>query len=133
MTSSGPRARKAPRSVPCCVATTPPPSAPPLQVNPDGTKVRDSLGLAKGGIRLSQVEAPTALNTGDNSGETFCFLFGTHVPFGKAQLKSLYPSRGRYIASVVKADARNLRQGYLLPADAKQNREDALRSDVGRR
>lgn len=112
---------------------TPPPSAPPLQVNPDGTKVRDSLGLAKGGIRLSQVEAPTALNTGDNSGETFCFLFGTHVPFDKARLTSLYPSRGRYIASVVKADARNLRQGYLLPADAKQNREDALRSDVGRR
>ncbi|MFG2245987.1 alpha/beta hydrolase domain-containing protein [Spirillospora sp. NPDC048823] len=109
-----------------------PPSAPPLQLNPDGGKVRDSLGLAKGGIRLSQVEAPTALNTGENSGETFCFLFGTHVPFDDAQLGSLYPSHGRYVAAVSKADVRNVRNGYLLPADARQNRIDAIRSDVGK-
>ncbi|WP_243717694.1 alpha/beta hydrolase domain-containing protein [Actinomadura sp. KC345] len=112
-------------------AGTPPPSAPPLRLNPDGTKVRDSLGLAKGGIRLSQVEAPTALNTGDNSGETFCFLFGTHVPFDEARLDSLYPSHGRYVAAVVKADVHNLRDGYLLPADARQNRIDAIGSGVG--
>ncbi|WP_243712530.1 alpha/beta hydrolase domain-containing protein [Actinomadura sp. 6K520] len=109
-----------------------PPSAPPLQFNPDGSKARDALGLAKGGIRLSQVEAPTALNTGDNSGETFCFLFGTHAPFDRAQLDALYRSHGRYVAAVVRSDARNLRQGYLLPADARQNRTDALRSGIGR-
>lgn len=110
----------------------PPPSAPPLQLNPDGSKVRDPLGLAKGGIRLSQVVAPTALNTGDNSGETFCFLFGTHVPFDEAQLDSLYASHGRYVAAVTKADVHNLRDGYLLLADARQNRIDAIRSDVGK-
>ena len=113
-------------------ADVPPPSAPPLQLNPDGTKVRDELGLAKGGIRLSQVEAPTALNTGDNSGETFCFLFGTHVPFDEAALGSLYASHGRYVAAVVKSDVRNLRAGYLLPADARQNRIDAVHSGVGK-
>ncbi|MEU5878473.1 alpha/beta hydrolase domain-containing protein [Spirillospora sp. NPDC047279] len=103
-----------------------PPAAAPLEFAADGTKARDELGLARGGIRLSQVEAPRALNTGDNSGETFCVLFGTHVPFDRALLERLYPAPGRYLSAVVRADARNLRDGYLLPADARQNRRDAL-------
>ncbi|MGW0803471.1 alpha/beta hydrolase domain-containing protein [Nonomuraea sp. NPDC002799] len=102
-----------------------PPTAPPLEFAADGTKARDELGLARGGIRLSQVEAPTALNTGDNSGETFCVLFGTHIPFDQAQLDRLYPSHGRYVSAVARADARNLKAGYLLPADARQNLLDA--------
>jgi hypothetical protein len=110
-----------------------PPSAPPLEFGPDGAKARDELGLALGGIRLSQVAAPTALNTGDNSGESFCFLFGTHVPFGGQQLDRLYPSHGRYVSAVVKTDRDNVHAGYLLPADAAQNLRDAASSDVGRR
>lgn len=111
---------------------TPPPTADPLVFNPDGTKARDELGLALGGIRLSQLEVPTALNTGDNSGESFCFLFGTHVPFDRQTLDRLYRSHGRYVAAVALTDLRNVRAGYLEPADAKQNLIDALRSDVGR-
>jgi hypothetical protein len=107
-----------------------PPAARPLQVNPDGSKVRDELGLARGGIRLSQTEAPTALNTGENSGESFCRLFGTHIPFDRAQFDRLYPSRGRYAAAVLRADAHNLKAGYLLPADARQNLIDAIRYDT---
>ncbi|MEW2358309.1 alpha/beta hydrolase domain-containing protein [Spirillospora sp. NPDC029432] len=110
---------------------TAPPAAPPLEFAADGTKARDEHGLARGGIRLSQVAVPTALNTGDNSGETFCVLFGTHVPFDKAKLDALYPSRGGYVASVARADARNLRAGFLLPADARQNARDALHSGPG--
>jgi hypothetical protein len=111
---------------------TPPPTAPPLELHPDGTKVRDELGLARGGIRLSQVEAPTALNTGDNSGETFCRLFGTHVPFDDATLDALHPDHGGYVLDVARADARNVRAGYLSPADALANLVEAARSDVGR-
>ncbi len=110
-----------------------PPSAPPLEFNADGTKARDGLGLARGGIRLSQMEAPIALNTGDNSGETFCVLFGTHIPFEKSRLDELHPTHGRYVAAVVKADKDNVRAGYLLPADARQNLRDAAASDVGKR
>jgi hypothetical protein len=110
---------------------TAPPSAPPLQFNPDGTKARDARGLALGGIRLSQIEVPIALNTGDNAGETFCVLFGTYVPFDKATLNALYPSRGKYVAAVGRADGHNLRAGYLLPGDARQNRIDAIRADIG--
>jgi len=99
-----------------------PPVAPPLAVNPDGTKQRDALGLALGGIRLSQVSVPTALNTGDNSGESFCRLFGSHEPFATDP----YPSRLVYLARVVVADLANVRAGYLLPADAFDNWREAI-------
>jgi hypothetical protein len=111
---------------------TPPPTAPPLEVNADGTKPRDELGLARGGIRVSQVAVPTALNTGDNAGESFCRLFGTHVPFDEATLRSLYPSRGRYVLDVAATDLRNLRAGYITAADARDNLADALRADLPR-
>ena len=101
---------------------TPPPVAEPLEFEADGvTKRRDRLGLALGGIRLSQVSVPTALNTGDNSGETFCFLFGSHEPFDDDLLARLYPTYGRYASAVARADAANVRAGFLLPADVKQN------------
>ena len=109
----------------------PPPTAEPLQFNPDGTKARDELGLALGGIRLSQVAVPIALNTGDNAGQTFCFLFGTYRPFDEVTLDSLYRNRGSYVSQVVHADRDNISAGYLLPADARQNLADALDSGVG--
>ncbi|MEV0616844.1 alpha/beta hydrolase domain-containing protein [Nonomuraea sp. NPDC050404] len=104
-----------------------PPTAPVLEFAADGTKARDELGLARGGIRLSQVEAPTALNDGDNSGPTFCVLFGAHIPFGQDVLDRLYPSKGHYVTAVVRADAHNVKAGYLLPADARRNLLDATR------
>lgn len=106
---------------------TPPPTARPLEFEPDGvTKKRDALGLALGGIRLSQVSAPRALNTGDNTGVTFCRLFGTHVPFDAETVARLYPNRGDYLHRVVTADVANVHSGYLLPADARRNLADAL-------
>ena len=110
---------------------TPPPTAEPIELAEDGTKVRDELGLAQGGIRLSQVEVPTALNTGDNAGELFCRLFGTYIPFPEEQLDELYPSHMGYVLQVIQADRANLRAGYIVPADAWANASDALRSDVG--
>lgn len=109
-----------------------PPTAEPLEFNADGTKARDEHGLALGGIRLSQVEVPTALNTGDNAGETFCRLFGTHVPFDEATLDELYPDHRGYVAAVARVDRRNVRAGYIVPADARQNLIDAAHSDIGR-
>lgn len=110
----------------------PPPTAEPLAFHPDGTKQRDALGLAVGGIRLSQVAVPTALNTGDNTGPSFCVLFGTYRPFDEATLDTMYPSHGRYVLSVAATDAHNLLAGYLLPFHALQNLRDALTSPVGR-
>ena len=75
---------------------------------------------------------PTALNTGSNSGELFCFLFGTHVPFGDAQLDTLYRSQGQYVSAVVHTDLANLGAGYLLHADALENLTEAAHTDVGK-
>jgi Alpha/beta hydrolase domain len=111
---------------------TPPPTAEPLALNPDGTKVRDELGLAQGGIRLSQVEVPTALNTGENSGPTFCRLFGTYQPFDEARLDALYPRHGSYVHRVAAVDRANVRAGYITKADAWENLLEAVRSDIGR-
>lgn len=108
-----------------------PPTAPPLVFNADGTKARDGLGLALGGIRYSQVTAPTAVNTGDNAGQSFCFLFGSHRPFDEATLDGLYRTRVSYITQVVRGDLGNVAAGYLLPADARDNLRDALASGVG--
>ena len=110
---------------------TPPPTAPPLELAPDGTKVRDELGIARGGIRPSQVEVPTALNTGDNSGPSFCRLFGTHQPFDEETLDELYPTHAAYVSAVARADVRNVQAGYVTLADALANLRDAVRSDVG--
>jgi Alpha/beta hydrolase domain len=92
--------------------------------------VRNELGLAQGGIQLSQVAVPTALNTGSNSGELFCFLFGTHVPFSEIQLDALYRSHGQYVSAVVHTDWANLGAGYLLHADALENLNEAAHLDV---
>ena len=94
--------------------------------------MRNELALAQGGIQLSQVVVPTALNTGSNSGELFCLLFGTHVPFSDAQLDALYRSHGHYVSAVVHTDRANLWAGYLLPADARENLNEAAHSDVGK-
>ena len=109
----------------------PPPSAPYLEFS-GLTKVRNELGLAQGGIQLSQVAVPTALNTGSNSGPSFCILFGTHVPFDEAQLDALYRNHGQYVVSVARVDEANVDAGYLLPADAHENHVDAAHADVGK-
>ena len=110
----------------------PPPSAPYLEF--DGlTKVRNELGLAQGGIQLSQVAVPTALNTGSNSGPSFCILLGTHRPFDEAQLHELYRNHGQYVSGVARSDDANVAAGYLLQADAEENQRAAAQSGVGRK
>jgi Alpha/beta hydrolase domain len=111
----------------------PPPHAPYLEFSGPTTKARNSLGLALGGIQLSQVAVPTALNTGSNSGPSFCLLFGTHVPFSDAQLDSLYRNHGSYVSSVRAVDRGNEDAGFLLHADALENLREAAHSDFGKR
>jgi hypothetical protein len=109
----------------------PPPHAPYLEF--DGTtKVRNELGLAQGGIQLSQVAVPTALNTGSNSGPSFCILFGTHVPFSQEQLDALYRNHGKYVSAVTRVDNANVGAGYLLRPDAQENHREAAHSSVGK-
>lgn len=110
-----------------------PPTAPYLEFVSPGVKARNELGLALGGIQLSQVAVPTALNTGSNSGESFCFLFGTHIPFTSEQLSALYRNHGQYVSAVVHVNNANVRAGYIVKADAEANKREAAQSSVGKK
>jgi hypothetical protein len=107
-----------------------PPEAPRMQINATGTDVaRDAFGNGLGGIRLPQLQAPTATLTGTGNKpantdpvSAFCVLFGTTTPFDAATLSRLYPTHAAYVQAFTKATVRLARQGFLLPADE----QDAL-------
>lgn len=115
---------------------TVPPDAEPIERTADGGIARDADGHALGGIRLSQVEVPTALNTGTNAGvggdAFFCSLFGTHVPYTEEELDERYRGHGDYVSRVGRAERRNVLDGYITSADSRENRRAAARSVVGR-
>jgi hypothetical protein len=108
----------------------PPPRAPLVNVapGPPPTIERDEFGNALGGIRLPQLEAPTATLSGEpGGGPGFCSLFGFTAAFDATQLSSLYSTNGAYVAKFEKAADRDVQQGFLLAADAKEAKDAARR------
>lgn len=93
---------------------------------PEKPVLRDDLGIIRGGIRLAEVDAPVALESGE-----LCGLGGTHVPFDTATLTRLYPSHDAYVAKVTTASQAAVKAGFLLKADADQTIANAKRSIVG--
>jgi hypothetical protein len=112
---------------------TRPPAAPRLSWTSPTTKARDAFGNQLGGIQLPQHAVPTATNDGSNSGQAFCFLFGSHVPFDDATLKSLYRNHGSYVSAVTKATTGTVDAGFLLRDDAQETRRAAAQSTFGKR
>lgn len=120
-----------------------PRSSPPIELT-DPTAAdpiaRDALGLAKGGIRLPELEAPTARLDGLRNdvtnaavpGQNFCFLFGHTVPFDEAQLKALYPSHDSFVRKFNTATDAAVRAGYWLKPEADQARAAAAQSPIGK-
>jgi len=114
---------------------TPPPSAPPLKTTANGNQIviaRDANGMALGGIRLSEVVAPTGENNGTNTGPGACVRWGYYKPFDIATLNKLYPSHSAYVSAVEKATNENLRSGFILKSDAEETIEQAQDSSIGR-
>jgi hypothetical protein len=112
-----------------------PPTAPALQLvqsTPTVVFARDAAGNALGGIRLAAHAVPTATNTGMNSGDSFCRLYGSHEPFDAATLRQLYPSQESYLNAVQAVVRQNLADGFILPADAEQTLSEARASGIGR-
>lgn len=115
---------------------TPMPSAARLQtvsIFPTVVLARDSLGNALGGIRLSQMDVPTAVNTGTNTGPDPCPRQGYSRDFDAQTLATLYPTHEGYVAQVSGAVDRNLRDGFLLAPDAQQTLHEAEQSTIGQR
>jgi hypothetical protein len=112
----------------------PPPRAPRMAVTSGEAPAieRDEFGNARGGIRLPQLETPTATLSGEpGGGPGFCSLFGFTAAFDAARLASLYPTQDDYIAKFEQATDRAVRQGFILAADAKAAKTAASRSGIG--
>ncbi len=114
-----------------------PPTAPPIEVTspgPPGVIARDADGnSAGGGIRLAAIAVPTAINSGQNSGPGFCWLYGAHVDFDAAKLKARYPTHAAYAAAVRDVTEKNVKAGYILRQDADATIAAAERSATGTR
>ncbi|MDP9842716.1 hypothetical protein J2853_001927 [Streptosporangium lutulentum] len=115
-----------------------PPTAPRMQINAEGTDVaRDGFGNGLGGIRLPQLEVPTATlsgvgNTAADASpiSAFCRLFGKTVPFDAATLAKLYPTHSAYMRAFTAATRKLVAQGFLLPADERAFLFDAEQAPV---
>jgi hypothetical protein len=104
---------------------TPMPSAPLLEFVPE-------LGIALGGIRLSQVEVPIAVSSGTNFGPGACDRWGYTEPFDEATLRSLYSSHGKYLSQVANVTEQNQTDGFILGPDAEATVREAAQSGVGK-
>jgi hypothetical protein len=128
----------------------PPRQSPRLDVSKDRTSfVANSNGEAVGGIRTPEVQAPVAKlsglgqpdtsplpshpgsTTGSVSGLALCGIFGTTVPFSAAKLAALYPTHAAFVATWDAAVTAEVKEGYLLPADARTLDRVAAQSGVG--
>ena len=78
---------------------------------------RDALGNALGGLRLPQIDAPTARYDGIGVPDA-CRLQGSAVPLSAETLRTLYPDHGAYLSRFGQAADRAVAAGVLLPDDA---------------
>jgi hypothetical protein len=109
-----------------------PPTAPKLEfesVDPP-VMARNELGLALGGIQLSDIAVPIALNNGVNFGGPFCGLYGTYQPFDDELLRELYPNHGDYVSAVAQSEQGNLMADYITLEGARETKAEAAMADV---
>ena len=89
-----------------------PPPAPRVERDASGNVVRDSNGLAEGGLRHPFVQVPVAFNSSQG-----CPLYGTWTPWSAEKIKSLYPTHDAYVRRIRSWTAREVKLGWLLPED----------------
>ncbi len=110
---------------------TPPPRAARLRMH-GSAFVLDGDGNAIGGARTPHVDAPIATLSGlGQSGNSFCFLFGTTAPFDAAKLASRYPSHAAFVKAWNTATDQAVKAGFLLRADARHLKAAAAKSSIG--
>jgi hypothetical protein len=115
---------------------TPPPKFPRIETTgsgADATVVRDDHGIARGGLRTPIVEVPIATNDGEeNSGATFCRLFGHTKPFDTATLAQLYPNgRDDYAAAFDEAVDKAIKAGIWLKPEGEHFKAAARQITFG--
>lgn len=107
---------------------TPPPSQPLVEFAGDpATIVRDEHGIARGGIRLPQVEAPVACNSAVAlRPDMQHLLLGSNEPFDAATLTRLYGDEAGFRRAFRAAAEQAFAAGVMLPRDVEPELEDAV-------
>jgi hypothetical protein len=96
-----------------------PPVQPRIAFAGDPPRVlRDDFGIALGGIRLPNVEVPTARHTGAEP-DGLLQMFGMTEPFSEDLLRRLYPDRS-FAEKLTRAATAAVDSGVLLREDAEQ-------------
>jgi hypothetical protein len=106
----------------------PPPSQPLIDFTGDGQVVRDGRGIATGGVRLPQADAPVAMNSCTPATDDFAGrLRGSNRPFDAATLTALYGDEAGYLARFREAAAAAVAAGVMMPRDVEPAVAEAAR------
>jgi len=113
------------------------PHAPRIETSDGGrTIVRDAFGNAKGGVRSTVLEAPTAaiMPVGENAPAdpktARCDMVGWQTALPASQLIARYPDHAAYVKKVDASAAALVKDGWLLPEDAERLKADARAAKV---
>ena len=99
--------------------------------------VRDQYGNAKGGVRLPELEVPTATLDGrpntalQSSPLNRCATYGHTVVFEKHTLASLYPTHQIFLKQFRNAVSRIVRDGFWLKPEGDEASQAAEHSSIG--
>lgn len=119
-----------------------PPQSPAIEITdpraPDPI-ARDAIGNARGGIRLPELEAPTAILDGRRNdvaqaspgGQNFCFLFGHTMLIDERMMKSMYPSHDAFVRKFDGAVDTIVRDGYWLKPEGEAAKAAAAAAHIG--
>jgi hypothetical protein len=109
-----------------------PPRQPRVVFDEDSGRLRrDANGIAEGGIRLPQIEVPSARHTGVDA-DGLLQMFGQTTPFAGGALQELYRDRERYAGKLRDAADAAVAAGILLSRDREAQIGAALREfDAG--
>lgn len=102
-----------------------PASVPRLVINSQNKILHDAEGRVQGGLRTAAYEAPRADNSALNTGNTTCKLAGYHRDFSPQEMCRRYGSQGAYVARVQVLTDASVKDGVLLPEEAKNTIDEA--------
>jgi hypothetical protein len=109
-------------------------TVPPMQprIEFDGSPpqiVRDEDGIARGGIRLPQVDVPLAHNSAiQRTPDAFARLVGSHEPFSVEEIRRRYGTRAAYLSRYEFAARAAEEAGVILPRDMEPLTAEAVKA-----
>jgi hypothetical protein len=91
----------------------------------------DETGNATGGIRVPELEAPTATYSGTRPGDPLAALVGQSIPYTSSQIAARYPDAATYVREWDAAVDRARGQGLVLDADLEELRQRGRKGAAG--